>query len=131
DAGFRRIEIGSFVSPKAVPQMADMPAIAAALREREEATLSVLVPNARGAELALANGCRSLVFVVSVSETHNQKNVRQSVAESLDHLRSIVATTGEAEGGSLRIDLATAFDCPFDGGVPLDELRRVHATARA
>lgn len=128
DAGVTRMELGSFVSPKAVPQMADMAEIAAHFRDRAGCRLSVLVPNAKGATLALENGYRDLVFVVSVSETHNQNNVRQSVAQSLDQLRAIVAETG-ADGEALRVDLATSFDCPFDGTVPLDAVRRVFAEA--
>ncbi|ORE98912.1 hydroxymethylglutaryl-CoA lyase [Aurantimonas sp. 22II-16-19i] len=128
DAGITRMELGSFVSPKAVPQMADMAEIAAHFRDRAGCRLSVLVPNAKGATLALQNGYRDLVFVVSVSETHNQNNVRQSVAQSLDQLRAIVAETGDG-GEALRVDLATSFDCPFDGTVPLDAVRRVFAEA--
>ena len=128
DAGVTLMELGSFVSPKAVPQMADMGAIAAHFRERAGCRLSVLVPNAKGATLALQNGYRDLVFVVSVSETHNQSNVRQSVSQSLDQLRAIVAETGAA-GETLRVDLATSFDCPFDGTIPLDAVRRVFAEA--
>lgn len=130
-AGFHRMEIGSFVNPKAVPQMADMAEIAAAFRGREEARLSVLVPNARGAALALENGCRDLVFVVSVSEAHNRRNIRQSIEASLESLRSVVAMLGRGGDRSLRIDLATAFDCPFDGAVPMESLRRVYLAARA
>lgn len=130
-AGFRRMEIGSFVNPKAVPQMADMAEVAAAFRDRKGVRLSVLVPNAKGAEIALENGYSDLVFVVSVSETHNRKNVRQSVEDSLESLKSVVATMDKAGEQSLRIDLATAFDCPFDGTVPLEDLRRVYLSARA
>ncbi|MEX0923728.1 MAG: hydroxymethylglutaryl-CoA lyase [Rhodovibrionaceae bacterium] len=130
DAGFRRMEIGSFVNPKAVPQMADIAELVGAFRQRTEARLAVLVPNARGAELALENGCRDLVFVLSVSEAHNFKNVRQSVEDSLKSLASVAATLGKGGEGSLRIDLATAFDCPFDGIVPVERLRRVFLSAR-
>ncbi|NDW02883.1 hydroxymethylglutaryl-CoA lyase [Jiella pacifica] len=128
DAGVTRMELGSFVSPKAIPQMADMAEIAAHFKGREGCRLSVLVPNAKGASLALAGGYRDLVFVVSVSEAHNRNNVRQSVAQSLDQLRAIVAEMGDG-GERLRVDLATSFDCPFTGAVPLDAVRRVFAEA--
>lgn len=65
DAGFRRVEIGSFVNPKAVPQMADTKEITAALGRRRDIRLSVLVPNAKGAEIALENDCYDLVFAFS------------------------------------------------------------------
>lgn len=129
DAGVRRMELGSFVSPKAVPQMADMAEIAAHFRGREGVRLAVLVPNAKGTERALENGFRELVFVFSVSEAHNRSNVRQSVAESLAQLRAVVAVMADAPDFRLRVDLATSFDCPFTGAVPLDDVRRAFAQA--
>ena len=119
-AGCARVEIGSFVSPRAVPQMADMAAIAAAVRDLP-ARLMALVPNVRGAEDALAAGLREVGYVFSVSEAHNRSNVRRSVAESLDGL---AAVAGALPGGvRLRVDVATAWDCPFDGAVPLADLK--------
>lgn len=129
-AGVRRMELGSFVSPKAIPQMGDMAEIAAHFRDREGARLSVLVPNAKGAELALAAGYADLVFVVSVSEAHNMNNVRQTVAQSLDALATVADALGGVEGARLRVDLATSFDCPFDGTVPMEKVRAVFADAR-
>lgn len=131
DAGVTRMELGSFVSPKAIPQMADMAGIAAHFRDRKGARLSVLVPNARGAELALEHGYPDIVFVVSVSETHNLNNVRQTVAQSLDQLRAIVDATAGAPGLRLRVDLGTSFDCPFTGAVPMDDVMRVFRDALA
>ncbi|MCK9917457.1 hydroxymethylglutaryl-CoA lyase [Microbacteriaceae bacterium K1510] len=126
-AGVRRMEVGSFVSPKAVPQMADIGAIAEAFRDHPDAILSVLVPNAKGAELALKAGCRALVYVLSVSEAHNSANVRRSFDESCEELRAVARLMTRAGGPHFRVDLATAFDCPFDGTVPLDALRRAVA----
>ncbi|PZX12359.1 hydroxymethylglutaryl-CoA lyase [Palleronia aestuarii] len=127
-AGVSRMELGSFVSPKAIPQMADMKEIAAHFKGREGCRMSVLVPNGKGASLALEAGYPDLVFVVSVSETHNRANVNQSVAQSLDQLRAIVAEAGDG-GSRLRVDLATSFDCPFTGDVPLDAVRKVAGEA--
>lgn len=124
DAGIKRTEIGSFVSPQAVPQMADIAEIASAFRGCG-AGLSVLVPNTRGAELALKHGCTGMVFVLSVSEAHNQANVRRSVAQSLAELRRIVALVQDEAGLALRVNLATAFDCPFTGAVPFAAVRQV------
>lgn len=117
-AGLRRMEIGSFVSPRAVPQMADMKEIAGHFRARSDCRLSALVPNARGAELALEQGVGELVYVVSASETHNLANVRQSVSASLGQLADIVAMRDASRPFRLRVDVATAFDCPFTGRVP-------------
>lgn len=123
-AGVRRMELGSFVSPKAIPQMADMGEIAAVFRGRAGVRLAVLVPNAKGAELALRHGYPDLVFVLSASEAHNRNNVRQSVAQSLEQLRTVVESTRSEEGLRLRVDLATSFDCPFDGTVPQDTVAK-------
>ncbi|MBJ3778092.1 hydroxymethylglutaryl-CoA lyase [Acuticoccus mangrovi] len=128
DAGVSRMELGSFVSPKAIPQMADMAEIAAHFRGETDCRMSVLIPNVKGALLALQNGFSDLVFVLSVSEAHNRNNVRQSVAQSLDQLRDVVRETSGSDV-ALRVDLATSFDCPFDGTVPLDDVRRVFAEA--
>jgi hydroxymethylglutaryl-CoA lyase len=130
DAGFRRMEIGSFVSPRAVPQMADMAAIAEHLRNREGVRLAALVPNRKGGELALEHHIRELVFVFSASETHNLKNVRHTVAESLCELEEIQSVLRGASGTRLRVDLATSFDCPYDGEVPADKVRDAVAQIR-
>lgn len=127
DAGIRRMEIGSFVSPRAIPQMADIGRIAAHFRDRDDCALSMLVPNVRGATMALEAGYRDLVFVLSVSPAHNERNVRQSIAQSVAQLREIAALLDPAGGHRLRVDLATSFDCPFTGAVSVDALRRVFA----
>ncbi|KAF0676090.1 hydroxymethylglutaryl-CoA lyase [Profundibacterium mesophilum] len=118
-AGCPRVEIGSFVSPKAIPQMADMSEIAAAVMDLP-ARLCALVPNIRGAENAISAGVKEVCYVFSVSEAHNQSNVRQTVAQSLDGLAAVASAL--PSDVALRIDVATAFDCPFDGTVPLDDV---------
>lgn len=128
-AGIRRMELGSFVSPRAIPQMADMKEIAAHFRDDERARLSVLVPNAKGAELANQSDYHDLVFVLSVSEAHNQNNVGQSVAQSLEQLRTVVRIIENNPRARLRVDLATSFDCPFDGPVSFEAVRRVFDAA--
>ena len=124
DAGFRRMEIGSFVSPRAVPQMADMAAIAEHFRNRDGVCLAALVPNRKGAELALEHHIRELVFVFSASESHNLRNVSQTIAESLCELEEIQSVLRGTDGSRLRVDLATSFDCPYDGEVPADKVHR-------
>lgn len=124
-AGCPRVEIGSFVSPRAVPQMADIADIAAAVSDLP-ARLCALVPNMRGAEDAVAAGIREVCYVFSVSEAHNRANVRQSVEQSIAGLADVAAALPDAV--TLRVDLATAFDCPFDGIVPME--RVMSAVAR-
>lgn len=116
DAGCQRIEAGSFVSPKAVPQMADMAEVSAGIRRDPDVRYMALVPNRRGIELALENGFREFGYVFSVSESHNQNNVRRSVSESLNDLGELIALLNNlAEPWRLRVNLATTFDCPFEG----------------
>lgn len=118
-AGLERIEVGSFVSKTALPQMSDIAALLAGL-DRSAAELSVLVPNFKGAQLATEAGIGNLVLVVSASESHNRRNVRSTIGESLEESRRIVEEIRPA--GRLRINIATAFHCPFEGRTPLSRV---------
>jgi len=122
-AGLRRIEASSFVSPKAVPQLADAAEVIAALRGRG-ATLAALVPNPRGAERALAAGVDELVMFISASEAHNRRNVNRSVAESLENIAP-VAQAVAGSGRGLRAAVSTAFGCPWQGDISPEEVARV------
>jgi hydroxymethylglutaryl-CoA lyase len=117
-AGLRRIEIGSFVSAAAVPQLRDGAELVAAASELPGLRPQVLVPTARRGRDAVAAGARFLVYVLSVSESHNRSNVRRSPAESAqDYARLLDSLPAGVE---VRINLATAFDCPFEGRVPFE-----------
>jgi len=117
--GFPRIEIGSFVSPRAVPQMADTPDIVRRARLPASTRVMALVPNARG--LALALGAGNVVgqvnWVLSVTESHNRANVNRSVEESLGDFAAAWRGLG-ANRPLLRLSLSTCFDCPWEGRVP-------------
>jgi hydroxymethylglutaryl-CoA lyase len=115
--GFERMEIGAFVAPKAVPQMADIGAILARARLPNALRRQVLVPNRKGLEAAIAAGVREVGWVVSVSESHNRANVRRSVEESLRDFEAAWAALG-SEVTFLRFNLSTSFDCPFEGRTP-------------
>ncbi|WP_280549729.1 hydroxymethylglutaryl-CoA lyase [Halomonas sp. 11-S5] len=117
-AGVREFEVTSFVSPRAVPALADAAELVAALRETSGLHLSALVPNLRGAERALEAGVDSVVLFVSASESHNAKNVNRRVEESLAGFEQ-VARLLEGTGVALRGAIATAFGCPFEGNVPV------------
>ena len=117
-AGVRRIETGAFVSPKAVPQMADTAEVHAAVTRPEGARLCALVPNETGVRRALEAGITDLVYVFSVTESHNQGNVRRPVADSLAELERVFELGRDVDGVQLRVNVATAFDCPFEGRVP-------------
>jgi len=117
-AGVRRIETGAFVSPKAIPQMADTAEVHAAVTRPEGARLCALVPNETGVRRALEAGITDLVYVFSVTESHNQGNVRRPVADSLAELERVFELGRDVDGFQLRVNVATAFDCPFEGRVP-------------
>lgn len=114
-AGVRRIEVTSFVSSKAVPQMADAEEVLAAAQALPGLDAQVLAPSLRQAERALAAGARHLAFVVSASETHNQSNVRRSPAESLEEFKRIVSIS--PSDARFRVNIATSFNCPHEGPV--------------
>jgi hydroxymethylglutaryl-CoA lyase len=126
--GLRRIEAVSFVSPAAVPQMADAEEVWAAIRRRPDVRYSALVPNLRGAQRALEAGVRELEVVVSASDVHNRRNVRRSTDESLDEIAKLVGVVHDA-GGSVQVVVSTAFGSPYEGDVP--EKRVVEVAGRA
>ena len=123
-AGLRYFEASSFVSPRAVPQLADAAEVLAGVTRRAEMSLSVLVPNLRGAEAAIAAGADALVMFASASETHNLKNVNRTRDESLAGFRDI-AEAARSRGVPLHGAIATAFGCPFEGEVPVSEVVRI------
>lgn len=123
-AGVKRIETGAFVSPKHVPQMSDTVEVHQKANVPDDVRLSVLVPNLRGALDALANGVTDIVYVYSVSESHNKSNVRRPVAASIAELGDLIEQSKDVEGFKLRVNLATVFDCPFEGRVAEDDVMR-------
>ncbi|MDD4091676.1 MAG: hydroxymethylglutaryl-CoA lyase, partial [Smithellaceae bacterium] len=116
-AGIQEIQIGSFVSPQSIAQFRDMEEVARSVRRLKGVVPSALVPNERGAEKALACGISRLIFFFSVSSKHNYANVKQSPRESLKELKRIRRLLPANALTSLRVDLATAFGCPFSGNV--------------
>jgi len=113
-AGLHRVEAGAFVGPAAVPQMADAEEVLRGTLGLPGADPQMLVPNARHARRAIAAGARHLVWVVSVSEAHNRSNIRLSPEESVAEFAALLP---ELAGIRLRMNIATAFDCPFAGRV--------------
>ncbi len=116
--GVRRIEAVSFVSPRAIPQMADADEVWQRISRSEGVRYSALVPNLRGAERALSAGVRELELVVSASDTHNRANVNRSTEESLDEIAGLVAAV-HAAGGTAAVTVSTAWGCPYEGDVPV------------
>lgn len=130
-AGIPEIEVGSFVPPKLLPQMADSAEIVAQAIKIDGLHVSVLVPNLKGAENAMAAGAHQINYVLSVSEAHSRANVRRSVQESIEDFGRIIELRNATPAfRSVRVasGLATAFGCTMGGAVPLDD---VLAAARA
>jgi len=124
--GFERIEVSSFVSPKAVPALADAAEVFAGLQRASGTVYVALVPNLKGAERALAAGADELNLVMSAGQTHNLANMRMTAEESFAGFAQIAALPrGKTV---LNGTVATAFGCPFDGDQPvpkvLDLVRR-------
>jgi hydroxymethylglutaryl-CoA lyase len=127
DAGVREIEAGSFVHPKWIPQMANTAELFSRLKRRDGVRYWALVPNPRGLEDAVKVGVREIAVFVSSSETHNQKNLNRTIAESLENIRSVV-TPALADGLLVRGYVSTVFGCPYEGDV---DFARVLDTAGA
>ncbi|MCK1709925.1 MULTISPECIES: hydroxymethylglutaryl-CoA lyase [unclassified Bradyrhizobium] len=121
--GFRRIEAGSFVSPKAVPALADGDAVFHSIARREGVVFVALIPNLRGAERALEAGADEVNFVMSASETHNRVNMGMDHQGSLSALAEVTAAIGRRV--HLNATLATAFGCPFEGEQHEDKVLRL------
>jgi hydroxymethylglutaryl-CoA lyase len=121
DAGFRELEIGSFVPEKYIPQFRDSEEVAAHASRISHLTTAALVPNLRGAERALACGIDKLVCIVSATESFSQANLRRTKARSLEELRAIVALRNQmADGGRrvcIQVGVSVSFGCPFEGRV--------------
>jgi hydroxymethylglutaryl-CoA lyase len=112
-AGLRHVQITSFVSPKAIPQMRDARELAEhCVGKYPDADLFALVPNLRGAEAAWESGLKSVSYVVSLSESHNRANIRRTHEESLAGLQTILDAYPQMD---ICLDLSTTFGCPFEG----------------
>lgn len=113
-AGVRTVEVAAFVSPRAVPAMAGAAEVVAALPPPGEGVRYVaLVPNVRGAEMALAAGLRALTLTVSASEAYSRRNVGMSVDESLAQVAAVRAAVGPEV--ALDVVLSCAFGSPYEG----------------
>jgi hydroxymethylglutaryl-CoA lyase len=126
-SGIRDIEITSFVSPKWIPQLADASEVARGVARPAGVRMSALVPNRRGLDTALAAGMKEVAVFMSASETHNQKNVNKSIADTLAAFDEVVPRA-RAAGVLVRAYLSTCFGCPYEGDV--DPERVVALTGR-
>jgi hydroxymethylglutaryl-CoA lyase len=129
--GLRRLEVTSFVRADVIPQLADAAEVLARIEVPDEVAISVLVPNARGLQLALEQRERidEINVFMSASETHNRKNVNRTIAESLGELEGVLGTAREA---GLRCEgvISTSFGCPYEGHVPVERVLEIAARLR-
>ena len=116
--GVPELEIGSFVSPKAIPQMAGTDEIAANLPETA-AAYSALVPNMKGYELAVRAGVRCHAIAIAATEGMNQNNIRKGLDDTFTMAEEIL-NRAAAEGVDIHVYLAVAFECPYEGAVAED-----------
>ncbi|UXH80895.1 hydroxymethylglutaryl-CoA lyase [Roseateles amylovorans] len=118
DAGLAKIEVTSFVSPMAIPVLADASEVMQGIRRRPGVVYTVLVPNVRGAERAIEARADELNLVMSASETHNLTNLRMTRAQSFRGLSEVAALARQA-AVPLNVSLSCAFGCPMEGDVPV------------
>ncbi|MBX7159184.1 MAG: hydroxymethylglutaryl-CoA lyase [Acidimicrobiia bacterium] len=125
--GLRRIEVGAFVHPDAIPPMAGSEEVFARIERVPGVRYTALVPNARGVERAFAAGADEVEVVVSASTTHNERNVRRTTEESMKAVPALVTMAHDAAIPVQGI-VATAFGCPYEGDVdPIRVAALVHA----
>jgi hydroxymethylglutaryl-CoA lyase len=122
--GMPRIEVTSFVSPKAVPALRDAEAVMAGIARRPGTRYSALVPNDKGAVRAVDAGVDDIHTVVSASESHNLANVNMTIAESIAKLAA-TAQVAHRAGKPVYAGISCTFGCPFEGDVPLGQLESV------
>jgi len=136
--GLRRLEVTSFVRPDVIPQLADAAEVLARIDVPPEVSVSVLIPNERGLDAALAQRGRGgggraafdeINVFMSASESHNRKNVNRSIADSLAGLE-LVLGRGRAAGLRCEGVISTSFGCPYEGAVPAARVLEIAARLR-
>ncbi len=115
-AGLSRIEIGSFVRPDWIPQLADTDKVAQRLPRRGGVRYAALVPNQAGLDRAVASGLSEVAVFMSSSETHNQKNTNKSISQSLELFGQLIPAAKQ-QGLFVRAYLSTVWGCPYEGAV--------------
>ena len=125
-AGLREIEVGSFVPPQLLPQLADTAELVAYAKTLPDLVVSVLVPNLKGAERAMDSGADWMLLPLSASHAHSLANLRKTPDEVVSEIGAMVAAR-EARGSSIRIEvgLSTALGCTIQGDVAVNEVLRL------
>lgn len=118
DAGLAKIEVTSFVSPKAIPALRDAEQVLREIRRVPGVVYTALVPNVRGAERAVESQADELNLVMSASESHNLSNLRMTREQSFTGLADVVQAV-QGAGVAINVSLSCAFGCPMEGDVPV------------
>tara|TARA_R100000656_G_scaffold117630_1_gene91070 strand:+ start:525 stop:1403 length:879 start_codon:yes stop_codon:yes gene_type:complete len=124
-AGIREIEVGSFVSPRLLPQMQDTAEIVQHAKTRPNLEVAVLVPNLKGAELAIAAGADKITLPLSVSETHSIRNIRRTHAQVLseaEEISKLIKQLPKDQRPHFEGSLSTAFGCTLEGRISQDTI---------
>ncbi|PCI05913.1 MAG: hydroxymethylglutaryl-CoA lyase [Hyphomicrobiales bacterium] len=127
DCGFEKIEVTSFVSPKWVPQMADAAEVMAGISRKAGVSYTVLTPNMRGYEGAVAAKADEVAVFGSASEGFSQSNINCSVAESIERFKPVIAAALN-DNIPVRGYISCVTDCPFDGRTPPEAVARIAET---
>lgn len=124
-SGFKNIELGSFVNPKLVPQMANTDLVLKGLTKNDSTEYSALVPNLKGYENIPKNsGLDEVVFFIGASETFNKKNIGCSIDESLRKYEDL-AHKASLDGYKIRVSISCCWGCPFEGSVPTSQIQKI------
>ncbi|WP_040260782.1 hydroxymethylglutaryl-CoA lyase [Pseudomonas massiliensis] len=124
DAGLPYVEVGSFVSPKWVPQMAGTAEVLAGIRQRPGVTYGVLVPNLQGFEAAVATGAREIAVFAAASETFSQRNINCSIGQSLERFAPVIEAA-RLRGVQVRGYVSCVLGCPYEGEISPDQVAQV------
>jgi hydroxymethylglutaryl-CoA lyase len=124
EAGLPAIEVGSFVSPTAIPQLAATEEVFARIHRASGVRYPALVPNLRGLERAMAAGVREIAVFTAASETFNRHNIHAGIDDSIERFQPVVARAAE-EGIRVRGYVSTAFGCPYEGEISPEAVREV------
>jgi hydroxymethylglutaryl-CoA lyase len=124
-AGVREIEVGSFVNPRLLPQLADTAEVVAFARSIPQLQVAALVPNLQGAEAAIRAGVHKLTLPISASETHHLRNMRRTHVQSLEDagaITTLIQTLPSTARPVLEGSVSTAFGCTIEGNVPVEKV---------
>ncbi|MBV9972052.1 MAG: hydroxymethylglutaryl-CoA lyase [Candidatus Eremiobacteraeota bacterium] len=124
ESGLQMIEATSFVSPKAIPQLSDSAEVFAAIRKRPGVRYVVLCPNLRGLERARQAGVDSIAVFTAASETFTKRNINMSIDESMRVFGEVIREA-RSDGMWVRGYISTAFGCPYEGAVPIEQVLKV------